>query len=100
MSPEAIPAEALYRPLPMDAVTGFYEGRVSGFKTGEVLRAQQHVAETLDDAFFLSADIANLRGLNEACADRAEANTHFTNLAAIFHAVLVDTFSGANARRR
>jgi DNA-binding NarL/FixJ family response regulator/GNAT superfamily N-acetyltransferase len=90
LSPEAI-AEALYRPLPVDAVTGFYEGRVSGFKTGEVLRAQQHVADTTNDAFFLSADIANLRGLNQACADRAEANTHFSDLADVFHAVLMES---------
>nr|WP_255413243.1 toxin glutamine deamidase domain-containing protein [Mycobacterium sp. 3519A] len=93
MTTEAI-ADALYQPVPIDDVTGFYEGRVSGFKTGEVIRAQHHVADSRDNAVFVSADIANLRGLNQASADRVEANAHFSALAGIFHAGLVD--SGAD----
>ncbi|MGV0815337.1 toxin glutamine deamidase domain-containing protein [Mycolicibacterium boenickei] len=93
LSPEAL-ADAVYRSVPIDTVTGFYEGRVSGFKTSEVLRAQQHVADTLDTAFFVSADIANLRGLNQASANRAEANAHFAALSAVFHAALQE--SGAD----
>ncbi|MEU7766885.1 hypothetical protein AB0B25_17385 [Nocardia sp. NPDC049190] len=83
LSPEAV-ADAVYQRVPTDEITGLYEGRVSGFKTGEVLRAQLHVAASLDNAWFVSADIANLRGLNNACADRAEANAHYFALAAIF----------------
>ncbi|MEU7628732.1 helix-turn-helix domain-containing protein [Nocardia sp. NPDC049220] len=83
LSYEAI-ADAVYQRVPTDEITGLYEGRVSGFKTGEVLRAQLHVAATLDNAWFVSADIANLRGLNNACADRAEANAHYFALAAMF----------------
>ncbi len=90
LTPEML-VDAVYQSVPTDTVTGFYEGRISGFKTGEVVRAQQHVADTLDNAFFLSADIANLRGLNQACADRAEANAHFAGLSAIFRAVLEES---------
>ncbi|CRZ17740.1 toxin glutamine deamidase domain-containing protein [Mycolicibacterium neworleansense] len=93
LSAEAL-ADAVYRSVAMDTVTGFYEGRVSGFKTSEVLRAQQHVADTNDSAFFVSADIANLRGLNQASADRTEANAHFSGLSAAFLAALEE--SGAD----
>ncbi|WP_369798405.1 toxin glutamine deamidase domain-containing protein [Mycobacterium sp. URHB0044] len=92
-TPEAI-AEAVYQPVPLDDVTNLYEGRVSGFKTGEVVRAQQHLAETMDNAFFVSADIANLRGLNQASADRTESNAHFSAMADIFRAGLTE--SGAD----
>ncbi|WP_237165069.1 alpha/beta hydrolase, partial [Mycolicibacterium peregrinum] len=93
LSPEAL-IDAVYRPVAMDTVTGFYEGRVSGFKTSEVVRAQHHVAGTGDSAFFVSADIANLRGLNQAAADRTEANAHFSGLSAVFLAALAE--SGAD----
>ncbi|MGV0781624.1 toxin glutamine deamidase domain-containing protein [Mycolicibacterium sp. XJ775] len=93
LSPETL-LDAVYRPVAMDTVTGFYEGRVSGFKTSEVVRAQQHVAGTGDSAFFVSADIANLRGLNQASADRTEANAHFSGLSAAFLAALEE--SGAD----
>ncbi|MGV0744126.1 toxin glutamine deamidase domain-containing protein [Mycolicibacterium sp. XJ870] len=93
LSPEAL-ADAVYRSVPIDTVTGFYEGRVSGFKSAEVLRAQRHVEDTLDNAFFVSADIANLRGLNQAAANRTEANAHFSGLSAVFHAALAE--SGAD----
>ncbi|MED5814292.1 alpha/beta hydrolase [Mycolicibacterium sp. 050232] len=90
LTPEML-VDAVYQSVPTDTVTGFYEGRISGFKTGEVVRAQQHVADTMDNAYFVSADIANLRGLNQACADRTEANAHFAGLSAIFRAGLEES---------
>ncbi|WP_157228995.1 hypothetical protein, partial [Nocardia brevicatena] len=78
-------AEAFYNPLPKDAVTEFYDGRLSGFKLGELHRAQQHVADTGEPAFWLSGDIANLGGLNAASGNRAEvANTHYRAMTDIF----------------
>ncbi len=61
-----------------DDVTGFYDGRQSGMKSGTVQRALEHATKTGEPASFVSADIANLGGLNAAVGNRAdEANIHF-----------------------
>ena len=79
-------AAALYQPLPRDDVTAFYDARISGFKVAEVERAQDYVLETGQPAFFVSADIANLGGLNHAMRNRlTEANVHYGALARLFH---------------
>ena len=99
LSPKAI-YKAAYKKVKVDGVTDFVDGRVarfnidegqfSGFKDAEVSHAQQHVADTLDSAFLISGDIANLRGLNQVCG-RTDANFHYSNLAAIFRAALEET---------
>ena len=89
LSPEAI-AEAVCRPVRIDGISGFFDGRLSGLKSGEVLRGQRRAAETLDNAFWVSADIANLSGLNREFP-RAEADFHFAKLAAIFYNALLES---------
>jgi hypothetical protein len=89
LSPEAI-AETLYRPVPIDPVTGFYKGWVSGFRTGEVLRAQRRATVAPDRAFFVSGDVANIAGLVQLFS-WTEADAHFSNLAAIFRAELEES---------
>ncbi|WP_067833220.1 LuxR C-terminal-related transcriptional regulator [Nocardia lijiangensis] len=94
LTPELV-AEAMYRPVGRDEVTDFYDARLSGVKTAEVVRAQQFVAETGVPAFFLSADIANLSGLNALMNNRAEAaNVHFRGIAEAFRYAL-DAVGGA-----
>ncbi|AFL51006.1 NUDIX domain-containing protein [Sinorhizobium fredii] len=84
-------AGSLYQPMARDDVTGFYDARVSGLKLAELRRAQDHVSETGEPAFFVSADIANLGGLNQAMQNRAErANAHYRALARIFRASLAE----------
>ncbi|MDH6594285.1 hypothetical protein M2165_004174 [Variovorax sp. TBS-050B] len=69
---------------PRDAVTGFYDARLSGLKAETVTRTQAHVADSGDDAHYVSADIGNLGGLNAAMNNVAEAaNVHFRGLAEI-----------------
>jgi hypothetical protein len=67
-----------------DAVTGFYDARLSSLKADTVARAQAHVAQSGDEAHYVSADIGNLGGLNAAMNNVAEAaNVHFRGLAEI-----------------
>lgn len=67
-----------------DAVTGFYDARLSSLKADTVARAQEHVAQSGDEAHYVSADIGNLGGLNAAMNNVAEAaNVHFRGLADI-----------------
>ena len=67
-----------------DAVTGFYDARLSSLKADTVARAQAHVAQSGDPAHYVSADIGNLGGLNAAMNNVAEAaNVHFRGLADI-----------------
>lgn len=72
-----------------DAVTGFYDARLSSLKADTVSRAQAHVAQTGDEAHYVSADIGNLGGLNAAMNNVAEAaNVHFRGLADVLAARL------------
>ncbi|WP_280457534.1 Fic family protein [Nocardia carnea] len=84
---------AFFGGYPRDEVTDFYDGRRSGFKSREVLRAQMTVAETNGlRAFYLSADIANLGGLNLFASLRGEsANAHFRAITDIFRSVLEES---------
>lgn len=67
-----------------DDVTGFYDARQDGLKSATVQRAQDHVAKSADNAFFLSGDIFNLGGLNAAMNNVAEAaNVHYRAIAGI-----------------
>lgn len=69
---------------PMDDVTGFFDGRQSGVKANTIERAQQHVADTGEPAQYVSADVFNLGGLNQAVGNRAEAaNVHYRAMADI-----------------
>lgn len=73
------------KPLAIDSVTGFYDGRTDSVKSGEVIRAQKRVAESTDDGFWVSADIANLGGLNQYCHNQADvANEYFRDMGTIF----------------
>lgn len=77
-------AQDLVPAAPRDEVTGFYDGRQSGMKSGTVQRAIEHAQSTGEPAAFVSADIANLGGLNASVSNRAdEANIHFREMAAI-----------------
>ncbi|WP_342234488.1 SAM-dependent methyltransferase [Inquilinus sp. OTU3971] len=81
------------RPLlgpPMDAVTGYYDGR-TGLREAELERAQAYVGETGQPSFYVSGDIANLGGLNQAMRNRAEvANVHFRALTDILRGTLAE----------
>ncbi len=69
---------------PMDDVTGFFDARQGGVKTTTIERAQQHVADTGEPAQYVSADVFNLGGLNQAVGNRAEAaNVHYRAMADI-----------------
>lgn len=77
-------AVALAPPAPRDGVTGFFEGRIDTAKVALLERAQQHVDATGEPAHWVSADIANLGGLNAHVGNRAEeANVHYRRLAEI-----------------
>lgn len=82
-----IPEEALRQlaaPAPRDSVTGFYDGRADGVKADVITRAVQHVERTGEAGHFVSVDVSNLGGLNEAMGNRAEAaNVHYNALANI-----------------
>ncbi|MGW0252270.1 hypothetical protein ACWDYH_37155 [Nocardia goodfellowii] len=92
-SPESV--RQLHVPPLRDAVTNFYEARINAagtarsVKYAEVARARQYVTETGTKACFVSAEIVNLSGLNQAVGNRAEsANVHFRAMADIFEAGL------------
>lgn len=75
-----------------DSVTGFYDARQSGVKADTVLRLQEHVGNSDDNGFYVSADIANLGGLNHAMGNVAErANVHFKAMATLFADELATT---------
>ena len=82
-----IPEEALRQlavPAPRDSVTGFFDGRADGVKADVITRAVQHVERTGEAGHFVSVDVSNLGGLNEAMGNRAEAaNVHYNALANI-----------------
>jgi hypothetical protein len=64
-----------------DSVTGGFDGRADGVKSGTLQRAIDHVDQTGEDSFFVSADISNLGGLNKFHNDVAdEANRDFRGL--------------------
>lgn len=67
-----------------DDVTGFFDGRADKVKSTTVHRAMQHVAATGEPAYYVSADISNLGGLNAHVANVAEAaNVHYRGLSDI-----------------
>jgi GGDEF domain-containing protein len=82
-----IPDEALRQiatPAARDSVTGFFDGRADGVKADLLNRAVEHVDRTGEAGHFVSVDISNLGGLNEAMGNRAEAaNVHYNALANI-----------------
>lgn len=70
--------------VPRDAVTGFVDGRTDSVKSGAVERAKAYIAETGQDGHYVSADIFNLGGLNEAMGnDAGKANVHYRAIAEI-----------------
>ncbi|OJA91413.1 hypothetical protein BGV48_24265 [Burkholderia ubonensis] len=57
---------------------------MDGMKADTVRRAQHHLGESDDTAFYVSGDIYNLGGLNSAMNNVAEAaNVHFRAIASI-----------------
>lgn len=69
---------------PRDSVTGFFDGRVDQVKSGMVERAVRHVTETGEPGHYVSADLFNLGGLNQAVGNQAEAaNVHYGAMARI-----------------
>ncbi|MGL6289092.1 MAG: hypothetical protein ACRC2H_00220, partial [Silanimonas sp.] len=73
---ERIPTGAI-----RDSVTGGFDGRADGVKADTIQRAIDHVEQSNEDAFFVSADISNLGGLNKFHNDVAdEANRDFRGL--------------------
>lgn len=75
-----------------DSVTGFYDARQSGVKADTVRRLQDHVANSDDNGFYVSADIANLSGLNQAMQSRGgKSNAHFKAMASLFADALAST---------
>lgn len=83
---------ALTPQAPRDDVTGFFDGRQAGIKAGTVQRALDHVAATGEPAYYVSADIYNLGGLNAAMGNVAEAaNVHYRAMAGILREELART---------
>ena len=77
-------AKALAPVAARDDVTGFYNGQQSGMKADTVTRALAHMERTGEEGVYVSADIANLGGLNAAMGNQAErANVHFRAMAGI-----------------
>ena len=75
---------ALYTALPRDTVTGFTDATQGRLKADMARKAQRIVASTCDNAYFLSFELINLKGLNKAMHDvAAEANKHFHAIATI-----------------
>lgn len=67
-----------------DNVTGFFDGQQAGVKADTVQRAMLHVERTGEPAYYVSADIANLGGLNAHVGNVAEAaNVHYRAMAQI-----------------
>lgn len=90
VSPNA--AEALLPGAARDDVTGFFDGRTSGVKVATVERALAHVRGTGEPAYYVSADISNLGGLNAHVGNVAEAaNVHFRAMAEALRAELAKT---------
>ncbi|WP_116136293.1 NUDIX domain-containing protein [Trinickia diaoshuihuensis] len=82
LSPEAI--EDLQWKSPRDNTTKFFDARQGHVKATTVSDASRHVAATDDSAYYISADIYNLGGLNAAFEDVAEhANVHYEAMARI-----------------
>lgn len=75
-----------------DDVTGFFDGRLKGVKSGTILRAQEHVEATGEPAFYVDGDIVNLGGLNKAAGENMEAaNAHYRAMTDILRAELEST---------
>lgn len=90
VSPEI--AAELTPEMPRDHVTGYFDGRLDQAKSGLVERAQAHVEATDEPSYYVSADIANLSGLNaHAGNDAGVANAHFKAFADILHDELKGT---------
>lgn len=77
-------ARATTPEVPRDSVTGFFDGRADGVKAQLLERAIAHVEQTGEPAHYVSVDVSNLGGLNEAMGNRAEAaNVHYRAMAGI-----------------
>jgi len=77
-------ARALEPVIVRDTVTGFFDGRAGTVKSDVMVRAVDHVSRTGEAGHYVSADIVNLGGLNEAMGNRAEAaNEHYRAMAGI-----------------
>ncbi len=75
-----------------DAVTGTFDARTGDMKVATLKRAQQHVAETGEDAAFVSADLINLGGINAARQNvAAVANRDFRAMSDIVVEALRET---------
>ncbi len=75
-----------------DSVTGTFDARTGDMKVSTLRRAQQHAEETGEPAFFVSADIINLGGINEARGNiAAEANKDFRGMTDAVVAALRET---------
>lgn len=74
-------AQALAPRAVRDDVTGYFDGRADKVKSTTVNRALRHVEATGEPAYYVSADISNLGGLNAHVGNVAEsANLHFRAL--------------------
>jgi hypothetical protein len=89
---------------PVDDVTKYFDARADRMKTDTVRRCQDHVADAVDArvpiaAFYVSCDIANLRGLNRAMGSKARANRHVAAMADIVFDELAKTGADVNPMR-
>lgn len=76
----------------IDDVTGYFDGRTQGMKANTVARAQEHVRDTGESAFYVDGDIVNLGGLNKAASeDMTIANRHFRAMTDILRTELEST---------
>lgn len=92
LPPEARAIAAPQFAAPRDNVTGFFDGQAIGALDNLITRAQDHVAATGEPATFISADVFNLGGLNEAMNNvQADANVHYRAMAQIVEAELRTT---------
>ncbi|MFV0411495.1 MAG: LPD38 domain-containing protein [Paracoccus sp. (in: a-proteobacteria)] len=75
-----------------DSVTGFVDARTENEKARTIQRAIDHVRNTGEPAVFVSADFANLGGLNEHFGNKADpANVPFGEISRILEGELRGT---------
>ena len=70
-----------FRKLVTDTVTGFWEGRSGNARLWTLQKAIEHVEETNEIAFYVTMDLKNLGGLNDALG-HTKANDVFAEIAA------------------
>lgn len=96
VEPTAAKRVAAKQKAPRDVVTGFYNANAddgSGdVQARSIKAAQDYVAKTGKKAFYVSADVVNLGGLNAAMGNvKSKANTHYKAIANLMSEALTGT---------